>query len=407
MRIGFFTDTYQQINGVTTVIHSLEKQLRKKGHEVYIFAPREKGGNKDENLNLFTSESIRFLGNPEYRWAIFPVYTIRDTDKLNLDIIHIHSPISMGLSGLFNGKRLGIPILGTVHTLIPEFWNDFVKKLLPYVALPIVDQLFKPLFREVADIYSLFMERLTWRYFARFFNQCDLVTVPSTYAKMKCIENGINNPVIAPNGVDFSRFQFLEEPYNFYERWGINKNDTIFLSVGRLSEEKNLEVILNSAKNILKSYDNIKFLIVGEGQQGTRLRNLVKKLEIQDSVIFTGYVDYKELGLFYKYADLLIVASLYESFGLTVIEAMYFGCPVLGVKSGGIMDIINPNYNGLFFNGTSEDLTKKISYILENPTILKTFKENCQETSKKFDISNSTNTLIQLYEQLLNDKKHG
>ncbi|MFX0133708.1 MAG: glycosyltransferase [Candidatus Hodarchaeota archaeon] len=404
MRIGFFTDTYHQINGVTTIIHSLETQLQKEGHEVFIFAPRGKG--EDKKDNLYTSESIRFLITPEYKWAIFPIYTIKDTNQLNLDLIHIHSPISMGLSGLFNGKRLGIPIVGTIHTLIPEFWRDFILKLLPYVSPPIIDRFLKPLIRQAVDISSIFIEHLSWRYFARFFNNCNAITVPSMYAQQKCIENGIYDPIIIPNGVEFSKFQHSDTSYDFYKRWDIDKSDTVFLSVGRLSEEKNLEIMLHSAKDILNKYENIKFLIIGDGQQATRLKNLTERVNIQNSVIFAGYIEYAELGLCYKHSDLLIITSPYETFGLTVVEAMHFGCPVIGVNSGGITDIIEDKRNGLYFDGTSKDLTEKLSDIINNPNELKNFRKNAKKTSERFDIVNCTNKLIQLYEKLINKNKN-
>ncbi|MHA1298762.1 MAG: glycosyltransferase [Candidatus Helarchaeota archaeon] len=401
MRIGFFTDTYHQINGVTTIIQSLERELHKRGHEIFIFAPRGKGDYKRKKPNLFTSESVRLILNPEYKWAIFPIFSIKVTNELDLDIIHVHSPLSMGLSGLFNGKRLGIPVVGTVHTLIPEFWKDFVVKLLPYVAPPILDKIFKPIIREAVDFYSLFMQHFSWRYFARYFNQCDVVTVPSTYAQQLCIKNGINNPIILPNGVEFSKFQHSDASYDFYERWNLRKDEIIFLSVGRLSEEKNLEVLLHSMKDICNQFNNVKLLIIGDGQQATKLKHLTERLEIQESVIFASFVKHDELGLCYKHADWLIITSPHETFGLTAVEAMHFGCPVLGVNSGGITDIIENKKNGLFFNGKSQALTEKLQYIIKNRKKLNNFRKNAKIRSEKYEIRNCTNELIKLYEKLL------
>ncbi|MHA1895654.1 MAG: glycosyltransferase, partial [Candidatus Helarchaeota archaeon] len=91
MRIGFFTDTYAQINGVTTIIKMLEKQLRDLGHEVHIFAPRSTHKKDKENPFLHTSEAVKFLPSPEYKLSPFPIFLF---DLPPLDIIHIHSPIS-------------------------------------------------------------------------------------------------------------------------------------------------------------------------------------------------------------------------------------------------------------------------------------------------------------------------
>jgi len=163
--------------------------------------------------------------------------------------------------------------------------------------------------------------------------------------------------------------------------------------------------MLHSAKNIINSYKNVKFLIIGDGQQATRLKNLSKRLDIQNSVIFAGYLEYAELGLCYKHSDLLIITSPHETFGLTVVEAMHFGCPVLGVNSGGITDIIEEKRNGLYFDGTSKDLTEKIMNILKDKKQLEEFGNYAKKVSEKFDIISCTNKLIALYKELINKNK--
>ncbi|MFX1450335.1 MAG: glycosyltransferase, partial [Promethearchaeota archaeon] len=97
--------------------------------------------------------------------------------------------------------------------------------------------------------------------------------------------------------------------------------------------------------------------------------------------------------------------SPHETFGLTVVEAMHFGCPVLGVNSGGITDIIEEKRNGLYFDGTSKDLTEKIMNILKDKKQLEKFGNYARRVSEKFDIISCTNNLIALYEKLINKNK--
>lgn len=410
MRIGFFTDSYSQINGVTVTIKALEKQLRKMGHEVYVYAPRGEAGEDINNPYLFTSEGFRFILSPEYRWAVFPIFTI-PRSNLGLDIIHVHSPVSMGLAGLINARRLAIPCVASIHTLLPEFWKPFVEKYLPYFTPPFFNRAIKRLLKTFdrfslvgtsIDLGTFFMEELSWRYFAQFFKHCDIAFVPSKYAQEECQKHGLKTGVM-PNGIDFSKFTFATDHTTFNQQWNLEAQERLLLYVGRLSEEKNIQFILESAPGMLKMADRLKIMIVGDGPHRTKLEKIVARNNITESVIFTGYLHQNALNQAYSRADVFINASPLETQGLSVIEAMYFGCPILTINGGAVAEIVRESDSGLIFDDRTS-LIHLVRDLLSDSKILKKYGANAREKSKEYDIKEYTNRLLALYDDLLSKR---
>ncbi|MDD1778213.1 MAG: glycosyltransferase [Candidatus Helarchaeota archaeon] len=411
MKIGFFTDTYSQVNGVTVTIKAVEQNLRDLGHEVYIFAPRGEAENLKNNPYLFTSQAIRFIFSPEYQWAIFPVFTIPQSN-LGLDIIHVHSPISMGLAGLMNARRLAIPCIGSIHTLLPEFWKPFLEKYISLVTPPLLKRAIKQ-FLSLFDHFSIvnttldlrlsLVEQLSWRYMVEFFKRCDLSLVPSTYAQNECLNHGLTTQIL-PNGIDFAKFQLPRDPSVFNKRWNLDPQDRLLIYAGRLSEEKNIDLILNSAPTILKTTDHLKYMIIGDGPHRNALEKLVEKNQISENVIFTGYLNSSGLSECYSRAMLYINPSPFETQGLSVIEAMYFGCPILSVNSGGVAELIDNSTSGLLCENTPEALTRTLLAVLEDQSILKKYRVNAKVTASEYDIKKFCKQLIAIYEQLLTKK---
>ena len=410
LRIGFFTDTYSQINGVTITIKALEKSLRHLGHEVFIFAPRGEIGEAKDKPYLFTSESIRFILSPEYKWAIFPVFTIPQSN-LGLDVIHVHSPVSMGLAGLVNAKRLGIPCIGSVHTLLPEFWKPFLEKYLSYIRPPLFDKVIKrfiklvdrfSLINTTIDLGTFLMEELTWRYYAEFFKRCDISLVPSVYAQNECQKHGFESKVL-PNGIDFSKFHQVKDLQGFNQRWKLDPKDRVAIYVGRLSEEKNINLILQSAHDVLKTVDHLKYMIVGDGPWRSKLERRIENYGISDNVIFTGYLEQEALSECYSRATFFINASPLETQGLSVIEAMYFGCPILSIDSGAVAELFHDRPIGSVFKD-SKDLSEKIYQLLTNQKSYQLLRENARIKAREYDMNQFSSQLIAIYQDFITKK---
>src|SRR3989344_5128034 len=154
MRIAFFTDTYEpQKNGVVTSINIFAEALRRKGHKVKIFSPASPGYNGSRNVK--TLRSLEFRRYPGYRIGL-PF--LKPWQVKNFDIIHVHTPATVGIAGIVLAKYYKIPLVGTFHTLIPEYAH--------YLSVPRTEKIAK---------------RALWKYSSMFYSKCDVTIAPSRY----------------------------------------------------------------------------------------------------------------------------------------------------------------------------------------------------------------------------------
>lgn len=208
----------------------------------------------------------------------------------------------------------------------------------------------------------------------------------------KILENHkIRKPIeTIPNGIDTTLFR----PFNktaARKKLGL-EGEKIFLSLGRLGHEKNVDVVIRAFENL-----DAKLVIVGRGPAKPKLEKLTKKLNLQNKVAFKGFVPEKLKPLYYSAADALVIASKSETQGLVVVEAMACGTPVIGVNSGAIPEMIEDGKNGYLFEpGNVKELTEKIE-MFESSRLM---EKNAIETSKDYSIDRCTTKLEKFYQNL-------
>lgn len=159
----------------------------------------------------------------------------------------------------------------------------------------------------------------------------------------------------------------LKKLYNLY-------NKKILLTVGRLVERKGHDVVIRSLPKILQKFSDTLFVIVGEGEYRQNLEQLVKDLQLEDHVLFTGNLSRIELSTMYELCDIFVMPArqLYdydvEGFGTVYLEANYFGKPVIGGKSGGVSEAVLDGKTGLLIDPqNSNDFVMAVFTLLENP----------------------------------------
>lgn len=156
-----------------------------------------------------------------------------------------------------------------------------------------------------------------------------------------------NRIEMAPCGVDLTLFRPLDQQ-QARERLGLN-GERVFLYVGRLEPLKGLDLLLHTAAQ-LETCEPIRVLVVGGGTNGDQevdeLRRLARTLNVEDIFDFVGRVDQEELPLYYNAADVCVVPSYYESFGLAALESMACGTPVVASRVGGLSTIVQHGHTG-------------------------------------------------------------
>ena len=152
---------------------------------------------------------------------------------------------------------------------------------------------------------------------------------------------------LVPCGVDLSRFRPLDQEES-RKRLGLN-GDKVFLYVGRIESLKGVDLLVHTAAH-LEIPQGVRVLVVGgdDGQnhEVERLRQLAQDLEVAEVVDFVGQVDQEELPVYYSAADVCVVPSFYESFGLAALESMACGTPVVASRVGGLSTIIQHGHTG-------------------------------------------------------------
>ncbi len=322
MKIAMFTDTYHpQFNGVVTSIDFFVNELRKK-HEVHIFCPEAPGfENKDKFVH--TLKSIEFKRYPGYRIGL-PAYLI-NYDFSGFDIIHLQTPATLGVAGLLIGKKNKIPIVGTFHTLIPEY-SDYITK---------------------AKIAKELTKNALWKFIKHFYNSCDAVIAPSYAIKKELERHGVRKDIyVIPTGISLNKTAkkvIKKSKIELRKKYNIPKNEKVIIHVGRITKEKNIEFILRAVSKI----ENVKLIITSDGPYKNRLKKMVNELKIQKRVIFTGFLPLEKLYEYYRLSDAFVMASKTETQGLVLLEAALFRLPILTLDVPVIGDFVKENNLGI------------------------------------------------------------
>ncbi len=338
MNIGLFSETYYpEINGVATSVYLLKKELEKRGHNVYVFTTTTPGAPEKE-YNVYRVPSIPFVFITERRVGLFYHPKLAHIiKKLNLDIIHTHTEFSLGIFGRIMAKELKLPIVHTYHTI----YEDYTHYLTHFKALDRRAKAF-------ARIYSKLC-----------CNTVEQVIVPSEKTRGLLMTYSVHKDIsIVPTGIDLSKFdqgKYSEEEIAALRRsYGIQKEDKVLIYVGRVSQEKNIEELLRAMPEYMSSRQSIKFVIVGSGPELGRLQELAYELGIASRVIFTGSKAWDMIGLYYRLGDVFVSASRSETQGLTYIEAMASGLPVVAREDKCLEDILEQGRNGYTFTEQEE-----------------------------------------------------
>jgi len=338
LNIAFFTDTYlPQINGVSVSVHTLSKELSKNGHNVYVFCPKIKDrDNKDENIIEFIS--IPFIPYPEHKISMLEVWKAHKyVKKYNIDIIHTHTEFSIGIMGRLTARLLNIPLIYTYHTMY-EACIDHVKI-----------KNFEILKPEYARTFS-----------RRFCNFSDYVVAPTKKIHELLNDYGVRKHIkVIPTGINLENFSNVLErdKKQLIEKYSL-ENKTILSYIGRVSLEKRVDVIVRALKELIKIDKNYHLIIVGDGPDIDKNKQLANDLNLTDFITFVGRVKPEEVALYYNVSDAYISGSLSETQGLTFLEAMASNTPVLASEYT-LKDLLIDNETAMLFK-TEEDLVGKI-----------------------------------------------
>src|SRR5580692_12495632 len=327
MRILKVSDVFfPRVNGVSTSIETFRRDLTALGHEVVLVAPEYAsaaaagGAAADPSIRRVPARAVprdpedRIMSRRGLRRALDALAEPR------FEVVHIHTPFLAHYAGLRFARAHGIPVVATYHTLFEEYLHHYVP-LLP---------------RAITGAMARRFSRSQC-------NEMDAVIAPSQAMKAGLLAYGIDAHIeILPTGLPAERFR-EGDGAAFRRRHGLAAEQPLLLFVGRAAHEKNIGFLIEMMIDLREMRPDALLLIAGEGPAEGSLRALAARLGLNDRVRFLGYFDRSgELQDCYSAADVFVFASLTETQGLVLLEAMAQGVPVVAIPRMGTVDILAP-----------------------------------------------------------------
>jgi len=378
VRIGIFSDSWvPNLNGVVISIINEVQSLRDK-HEFVIFVPKLKQALPFEisGIPIIEVRSFPFPAYPGYNIAVPTLYLSKCLRKERLDFIHCHSPFSLGFAAVLNARVFhDLPFLNTYHTDLVQYSGHVIGG-----------------FQAKKFSEAGLVQHFTWSYIRWFYKYSDVVVTPSKTLQQQLKSHGVNPPVYSlPNmisSVFFKNNKPTKKDEKFQkeirEKYNIKNKQRIILYCGRVSYEKKLEVLLNAFKTIEKQHPDAFLLIVGDGPHLKMYKKQASQLNLKNCA-FTGFISHTQLPFVYRMGDFMVTPSDTETQGLTVIEAMSQGIPVIGPAGGGVLDYIQNGINGLLFSpGDHHSLIQAINKLIDDNGTLNDYGNSAFKTAQKF-----------------------
>jgi rhamnosyl/mannosyltransferase len=332
MKICFISPSYFPVVGGTEVaIYELGKRLVNKGCEVVLVTPSSGSASsyKDDSgmvvyripvpLEILILSPAHLYGRlfPPPITSTYALIKILKTNKLGkIDLLHQFHVFYLGGACVFAKKLLRKPLVTSLMG-----WDTYD----PIHPLP----------------------KLSNPYLAYVMNNSDMVTSPVTrtlpYIRQICKKE----VKIIPHGVDVARFNADVNQKECKEKLGLKKDEVFILSVQRLAPRKGVQHLIHAMSIVVRENPKVKLAIIGEGPEKMRLIKLTKESGISKNIILMGFVNSNELLKWYSACDIFVLHSLYEQFGIVLVEAMACAKPVVSTKVGAIPEVVDDRKTGL------------------------------------------------------------
>ena len=387
MKIGIFTDAYEpHISGVTTSIKMLKTALEKMHHEVFIVT-----ANLDNNKFIYDDKN-RIIYLPGIKTGIYEtkltgIYSkkaMKIIKNWHLDVIHSQTEFGIGYFSRIVAKKLNLPIVHTYHTL----YEDYIH----YVTHGHFNNLAKKLAIKITKYYCE--------------KKCDELIVPTDKIKDLFINKyNISQPInVIPTGIDIDKFKLTQnikkEIENIKKKYKIKDTDFIIGSVGRIAPEKSFDKLLYNIKEMIKVNTNIKVMLVGGGPDLNNLKELTKKLHLEDYVIFTDKVP-----AYFNAFNVIVSFSKTETQGLTIIEGLAASKLTICIEDDSFKAMIEPNYNGYLFKNDNE-FKDYIFKLMNDKKLYKDMSTNARNSTYKYSKEVFASEVLKVYHKAIEKKSN-
>jgi glycosyltransferase involved in cell wall biosynthesis len=339
---AWFTDTLEDVNGVATTIRKMTAAGVAAGKELIVVTSRSNLQTSDIPIKNFPP--IGEFELPEYelqKLSFPPVLQMLDyIQREKFTEIIISTPGPVGLTALLAAKMLNLQTSGIYHTDFPQ-----------YIRILTEDG---------------FLESMAWGYMHWFYGQLDTVFVNSEEYRQSWIKRGFDPAKlkILPRGLDTELFHPAQRDAAFFEKFGACNGEVRLLYVGRISREKDLDLLAAAYRRLRDEGLPVQLFVVGHGPYSQAFAKSLPE------AIFTGYLSGAELATAYASADIFVFPSTTDTFGNVILEAQACGVPVVVSDSGGPKELVEDQTNGLITKSHDvEDFACAIRELVTNPPL--------------------------------------
>lgn len=353
LKIGLFIDTFfPMVDGVVMVVDNYARRLTKYA-DVTVFAPSVPRKSYDDSILPYKVVRCKSMPVPFLDYSL-PVPNIdsnfkKELENSNLDIVHIHSPFTIGKIALKYAKKNNIPIIATMHS---QYKQDFKRA-----------------------VKFEFLANMLTRNLIKVFDECtECWAVNNEVAKIFYEEYGYKElPYVQNNATDMMIIENREEAdKEINEKYSISSGEKVFLFVGRINILKNILFIADALKIVKDDGYKFKMLFVGNGQDEEKLKEKIQELNLNNDVILCGRVTDRELmKKIYARADLFLFPSLYDASSLVQIEAASQKTPTIFIEGSATSATVSNNVNGVIAKNDVQDYAKAIEKLITDNAFYK------------------------------------
>ena len=395
MKIVMFTDAYwPRVNGVTVSVDSFSRALIKAGHQVLVICSSYPEG-LDTPDSIFENAEIE--GGPRIvRVPSLPAFVTKEdriakfnkwywvfkkVEDFNPNIVHVNTEMMIAGFGFMYARAHNLPAIYTFHTM----WEDYAPNYFPMIPAFVVKFIIRGWQNSI--LYNSYRVIVPTP-------QIDVV-VHKYKPKMKTF--------LLPTGIDLELFNhdkaegavFRE---NLEEQFPRLKGKRILLFAGRVAREKNIGFLLDILPGILAKHPDVVLLIAGNGPDFDYYQDEVKRAGLEESCVFLGYLERKNLALIYTISDIFVFPSLTDTQGLVTLEAMLSGIPVVAIGVLGTITVMGGDNGGFMVKNDPAEFSARVLELLENRELYNRKSLEAKAHARAWSIEELAKTLVVIYE---------
>ena len=407
LRIGIFTDYYlPSMGGTEVAVRGHREMLESLGHEVFVVTADDPARDRgDDHVVSLPSVGVSADFN---RVAMPRRGTTAALRRLELDVVHSHTPFSTGLLADMVARDQDVPIVHTIHTLVPEmmaYHPAGAAAILPVMAGMHYPFLYRTGRRHLASVQLppgvRGLRNLAWKLMISSANTATVVTTPSQHLDRRMREYGLRRPnVVLPNALDTRTYRV---PQEVAPGLRIPPADFRIISVGRMTPEKRPQEVVRAFARLTTTTtgENLQLVMVGAGPKLEECRRLARSLGVADRVVFTGLQPPRTVAALLQAGDVFVLASHgFDNQPMVVLEAASAGLPIVYCDPA-LTEGLTPANALLTDAGDPHGLSAAFEALVADRALCKSMSRASLEVSEAFDTSVVRHRLMAVYRQAL------